>query len=412
MNDWKEIVLKEASIKITDGSHFSPKDQEEGYVMLSSKDMGENDFDYSDVKYISPEDYIKLVNGDCKPLKNDILIIKDGNSYLKRIFMCREEREQVVLSSIAIVRPDIKKVDPSYLTYFLKSERVKEEMAIYLSGAAIPRIILDDFKKVKIILPPLPIQSRIAEILGRYDALIDNCQRQISALESMAQEIYKEWFVRGRCPYAEPGEEGGLPVGWEVKTVERCFDIIGGGTPSREESNFWEDGTVNWFTPTDITGSGGFFLGSSSEKITDEGLNNSSARIFPSYSVMMTSRATIGAVAINTLPATTNQGFIVCLPNEQFSFAFIYLWIIHNKHIFEMLASGATFLEIPKGIFKKIEMIVPTETVLRVFDKAVIPVFKKIENLQTQLITLRQTRDALLPRLLSGQLETQKMTQE
>jgi len=89
--NWEDTTLDNVCVKITDGSHFSPATQDEGCIMLSSKDMEENDFNYSDVKYISEEDFRKLVKNDCKPLKNDILIIKDGNSYLKHIFLCKEE---------------------------------------------------------------------------------------------------------------------------------------------------------------------------------------------------------------------------------------------------------------------------------------------------------------------------------
>jgi type I restriction enzyme S subunit len=408
--NWAETTLNDVCIKITDGSHFSPEEQESGYVMLSSKDMAENDFDYSDVKYISENDYLKLVKNDCKPLKNDILIIKDGNSYLKRIFLCKEEKEQVVLSSIAIVRPNADIALPDYLTYYLKSSHVKNEMAVFLSGAAIPRIILDDFKKVKVKLPPLLIQQRIAEILGRYDKLIENYQRQIGILEATAQNHYREWFVRGRCPFAKYEKDLKLPVGWERLKVEKCFDILGGGTPSTDEPSYWEDGTINWFIPTDVTALKGIFLKESSVKISGSGYKNSSAKMFPAYSVMMTSRATIGAVAINTEPATTNQGFITCLPNERFSFAFIYFWILHNKDTFEMLASGSTFLEIIKSVFKEIEIIVPTDEVLKAFDKIVLPLFAKIENLQSQITALRQMRDKLLPRLLSGQIQLDTAT--
>jgi type I restriction enzyme S subunit len=409
--DWEELALADVSKKITDGSHFSPQEQESGYIMLSSKDMEENGFNYSNVKYITQEDYLKLVKSDCKPLKNDILIIKDGNSYLKHIFLCKEEKEQVILSSIAIVRPDESIVLPSFLTYYLKSSRVKSEMAVYLSGAAIPRIILDDFKKVKIKLPPPPIQRRIAEILGRYDDLIENCQRQIGILEASAQQLYREWFVRGRCPLARREDGETLPVGWTKGKVGDCFEILGGGTPSTQEPDYWEDGNINWFIPTDVTTLKGVFLKESSVKISENGYKNSSAKMFPAYSVMMTSRATIGAVAINTEPACTNQGFITCLPNERFTYPFIYYWLLHNKYTFETLGSGATFLEIIKSVFKEIELTVPPDEILKAFDAVVRPIFSKIENLQSQIIALRQMRDKLLPRLLSGRLELAEMVE-
>jgi type I restriction enzyme S subunit len=293
-------------------------------------------------------------------------------------------------------------IDREFLYYYLIL--ISSNFHDLSYGAAIQNINTDILKNIRIKLPPLQIQHRIAEVLGRYDALIAIHERQIRNLEAAARTLYREWFVRGRCPLARYEADGESPIGWERLKVEDCFEILGGGTPSSNEPAYWEDGDVNWYTPTDVTAAKGIFLKESSEKISEAGYKKSSARLFPAYSVMMTSRATIGATAINTEPATTNQGFITCLPNERFSFAFIYYWVLTNKPIFEMLASGATFLEITKGTFKDIELIVPTEDVLRAFDKVVLPFFYKIENLQSQISALRRTRDKLLPRLIRGQI--------
>ncbi|MBK8417080.1 MAG: restriction endonuclease subunit S [Bacteroidetes bacterium] len=142
--------------------------------MASSKDMLENDFDYSSIKKISETDFSKLVKGDCKPLKDDILIIKDGNSYLKYIFAIKDEKELVVLSSIAILRPNKKLVNPLFFQSLLRAPQTKEEMSNFVSGAAIPRIVLKDFKQMRVSIPPLPTQSKIASILSAYDDLIEN----------------------------------------------------------------------------------------------------------------------------------------------------------------------------------------------------------------------------------------------
>jgi type I restriction enzyme S subunit len=236
----------------------------------------------------------------------------------------------------------------------------------------------------------------------------------VTSQSSLSQPIADELKTLNNCPPS-------IPLLPKIKTcfsiiifqnnfVRNIFDILGGGTPSTDEPSYWEDGTINWFIPTDVTALKGIFLKESSVKISGSGYKNSSAKMFPAYSVMMTSRATIGAVAINTEPATTNQGFITCLPNERFSFAFIYFWILHNKDTFEMLASGSTFLEIIKSVFKEIEIIVPTDEVLKAFDKIVLPLFAKIENLQSQITALRQMRDKLLPRLLSGQIQLDTAT--
>ena len=266
-----------------------------------------------------------------------------------------------------------------------------------------------DLWQVGLPLPPLPAQRRIAGVLSDYDELIENNQRRIQILETMARALYREWFVEFRFPghdkiprVASP--LGDIPQGWEVKTVTDSFEISGGGTPSRKESSYWDEGTVQWFTPSDLTVAGTMFMDDSPEHITTRGLAESSARLFPAFSVMMTSRATIGSIAINTHEACTNQGFITCLPNERVPLNFLLQWLTDNVPKFKLLASGATFKEISRGVFKTIEFLHPSPALVRRFESHVEPMAKQILELQRQATNLRRTRDLLLPRLLSGQV--------
>ena len=160
---WEMKKIEDLCIKITDGSHFSPKESSSGYPMASVKDMEEHSFNFTSVKRISESDYIQLVKSDCKPLFNDILIAKDG-SYLKNVFLCLEEIEMTILSSIAILRPNLNEIDPFYFTYYLKQPFIKAAMSNYVTGAALPRIILDDFKKISLLIAPTKIQNNFSEI--------------------------------------------------------------------------------------------------------------------------------------------------------------------------------------------------------------------------------------------------------
>ena len=142
----------------------------------------------------------------------------------------------------------------------------------------------------------------------------------------------------------------------------------------------------------------------SSDHITERGLAQSSARMLPARSVMLTSRATIGAIAINTKPACTNQGFITCMPNDRVPLFFLFQWLTENVPTFQRMASGATFKEISRGVFKTIEFLQPTDELVRRFEVMVTPMAEQILALQRQTANLRRTRDLLLPRLLSGNL--------
>lgn len=165
-NDADEVSLGDVCLKVTDGSHFSPKDVPDSSIpMLSVKDMGEFDFILTSCKHISEEDYQKMVTNDCVPQLNDILVAKDG-SYLKEIFICNEQRKLAILSSIAIFRPNTKIIHPEILLAFLKSPRVLQEVRDnYVSGSALPRIVLKDFKKLTFKLPNMSSQDKIAPLL-------------------------------------------------------------------------------------------------------------------------------------------------------------------------------------------------------------------------------------------------------
>jgi type I restriction enzyme S subunit len=146
------------------------------------------------------------------------------------------------------------------------------------------------------------------------------------------------------------------------------------------------------------------FIDESTDHISEEGLAKSSARMFPSLSVMFTSRATIGVIAINTQPACTNQGFITCLPNDCVPLYFLFNWLKESVPTFDRMASGATFKEISRGVFKTIDFLQPKKDLVVQFENLVRPMSGQILAVQRQIQNLRQTRDLLLPRLLSGQI--------
>jgi len=306
-------------------------------------------------------------------------------------------------------RPDKKRVDYRFLTYALRSPEARDKIRNLSGGAAITNVSQEALGTLPVHIPPLRIQQRIASILSAYDDLIENNQRRIKILETMARALYREWFVHFRFPGHENHPRvasplGEIPEGWERKTVSDSFDITGGGTPSRKEPAYWAGGTVQWFSPSDLTGASTMFMDDSGDHITDRGLAGSSARLFPARSVMLTSRATIGVVAINTHEACTNQGFITCIPNERVPLNFLFQWIRENVPTFQRMASGATFKEISRGVFKTIEVILPPVDLVRRFEDIVSPLSEQILVLQRQVQNLRRTRDLLLPRLLSGQI--------
>ncbi len=161
--------LEDICLKITDGSHYSPKAVEDGYPMLSVKDMLEYGFSYDNCKRVGQEDFERLKNSGCIPEIGDVLVAKDG-SYLKEIFVCRKQREEAILSSIAIFRPDTNKVSSDFLCYLLKSPRVYNYIKNNcVSGSALPRIVLKEFKTVEVDIPEVNNQEKIVSVLKSLD---------------------------------------------------------------------------------------------------------------------------------------------------------------------------------------------------------------------------------------------------
>lgn len=193
IEDSDEVSLGEICSKVTDGSHFSPKDDPTSTIpMLSVKDMREFDFNLISCKHISKVDYQKMIANDCVPQINDILVAKDG-SYLKEIFICNEERQLAILSSIAIFRPDTSKICPEILLAFLKSPRVLQEVRDnYVSGSALPRIVLKDFKKLRFLLPNMTAQSEISELLSAIRLQIVANEAEINRLAQLRDALLQK----------------------------------------------------------------------------------------------------------------------------------------------------------------------------------------------------------------------------
>jgi type I restriction enzyme S subunit len=198
--DWEEVTLADVCTRITDGSHSSPASVESGYSMASVKDMHDWGINELTCRKIADEDYEALVKADCKALKDDILIAKDG-SYLKHVFLLEESLDVVLLSSIAMLRPN-GVYNAMLLTLFLKLDSTHELMQNIVTGAVIPRIVLKDFRKFPIQLPPKVLQEKAVEVI---EPIFKKCwenNRQIQTLEQlrdillpklMSGEVRVEW---------------------------------------------------------------------------------------------------------------------------------------------------------------------------------------------------------------------------
>lgn len=414
---WRETTLGEVCDEVNGiiqtgpfGSQLHQSDYSEfGTPVVMPKDIIEGRIDSRGIARISMEHIERLSRH--KLLYGDIVYGRRGDIG-RQAFITEEQAGWLCGTGCLRLSLGDSVLDPFFLHYYLRQDKVVSWITNQAVGATMPNLNTGILRSVPVRFPPLPTQQRIAGILSAYDDLIENSQRRIKILEAMARALYREWFVHFRFPGHEnhprvPSPLGEIPQGWEVKAVAEAFAVSGGGTPSRKESAYWEGGTIQWYSPSDLTGAGTMFMDDSSDHITERGLAQSSARMFPPRSVMLTSRATIGAIAINTHPACTNQGFITCLPNEHVPLYFLFHWLTENVPTFQRMASGATFKEISRGVFKTIDFLQPPINLVEQFEVHATPMAEQILSLQRQTQTLRRTRDLLLPRLLSGQIDVE-----
>nr|WP_298160593.1 restriction endonuclease subunit S [uncultured Prevotella sp.] len=406
--EWKEVRLGDVCSKITDGSHFSPKAQTEGYPMLSVKDMREYDFDFSNCKKISYEDYLKMERDGCVPQIGDVLVAKDG-SYLKEIFICKEQREIALLSSIAIFRPNSQLIDSRFLCYCLKSPRVYNYISLNcVSGSALPRIILKDFKGVNIRVPSLDDQRRIASILSSLDRKIELNNKINADLEEMAQAIFKNWFVDFE-PFKDgkfmDSELGMIPEGWKVGRADDFYQINIGKTPPRKEHKWFSNNPADkiWVSIANM-GNSGVFISDSSEYLTKEAVDRHNIIIVPRNTILLSFKLTVGRVAIADKELTTNEAIARFILSDDKYMEYLYLYL--KKYDYNSLGSTSSIATaVNSKTIKGMQMLQPSDKIIDAFHIQVNPIFEKIRSLTKENSRLSLLRDTLLPRLMSGEIE-------
>jgi len=415
-SQWNEYKIEELGRVVTGHTPLkSVKEYYESndYTWIKPTDIRKGErYVLETEEYYSQKAFEKFKNFLLPPLSTCVVTIGTVGEKI-----CLTHKYCFSNQSINAIVPDRQKFDPMFVYYLLKYNL--DQVAQRNPGTSSGRdhVSKSNISSIVVKAPSKQTQSKISAILARYDDLLENNARRIKILEEMAQAMYREWFVNFRFPGHEgvrmvESELGPVPEGWVVQTVEKTFEILGGGTPSTKVQEYWKSGEINWYSPVDLTAAGTMFIENSGNKINELGLKKSSARLFPAFSVMMTSRATLGVISINTTEACTNQGFITCIPNAKFPLYLLYHWLKENVGYLISLGTGSTFKEITKGTFKTVQLVVPQPNVAIQFEKIVEPLAAQILCLQRKNANLRRTRDLLLPKLISGKIDVSDLNIE
>jgi type I restriction enzyme S subunit len=302
-----------------------------------------------------------------------------------------------------------KNIDSGFLFYQFLNMGNNGKFEAYYTGATIKHLPLQILKKIPISIAPLQTQKRIADILSAYDDLIENNLKRIKLLEQAAQNIYKEWFVNMRFPDYKNipiNEETGLPEGWEVCTInDVCQKIASGGTPSRRNKSYWDNPKYPWVTTKELRD--GFIL-DVKESVSEEGLKNSSAKLFPKGTVLMAIYAspTLGRLGILSKEACCNQAAVgfIC-DNTKITNQFLYYALYAERANLNAIAIGAAQQNINVGKVKAHEIILPTFHFVKNFTSITSSNYEMRLNLVTQNQKLKAARDILLPRLMNRTIE-------
>ena len=360
----------------------------------------------------------------------------------------------VIDTAFYIVNDDLEELKFTY--YLLKTLGLSEMN----SDSAVPGLNRENAHSLKIKIPKDKFhRCEIGKRLSIFDQKIQLNTKINQTLEQIAQALFKSWFVdfepvrakvqalldglsleqaelaamqtiSGKTPeeltalsqtqpdrYAELAETAKafpcemvevdgveVPKGWKLSTIGEEVETVGGATPSTKEESFWNNGKISWTTPKDLSSATSPVLINTERKITELGLKKISSGLLPIGTVLLSSRAPVGYLALTKIPVAINQGYIAIKCNKTLSNFYMLQWCKENLEEIKSRASGTTFLEISKTTFRGISVIVPEKNILIMFNKQCESIYEMITNHTKENQKLEKARDLLLPRLLNGEI--------
>lgn len=441
------LITLDMIAEVIDSRHKTPNYTESGYPMVRVVDIKGGELDLKDTKRVTKDIYEDFSKGR-SPLAGDLIISRVG-SY-GNISYVSENDEFCLGQNTAFIIPNEKN---HYLYYALISPFVQQQIEDMAVGAVQKTISLKSIKNLNIPFPDLDIRNFISKTLRNIDTRISINNKINIQLEQMSQILFKSWFVDfdpvidnaldagNSIPEAlqsrvelrqkvrnstdfkllpadirvlfpaefEETELGWVPKGWKISTAGDELVVKGGSTPSTSNADFWENGTIHWTSPKDLTGNDSKVLLDTSKKITELGLKKISSGLLPTDTVLMSSRAPIGYLALAKMPMAINQGYIAIPSSKNLSPEYIIYWLENIMDDIKGMAGGTTFAEISKGAFKTISLVIPSKNIVDEFTRLAHQHFGKVVSNTEQINALTALRDTLLPKLISGELSLEDL---
>lgn len=302
-------------------------------------------------------------------------------------YLCSQRQFRVSFDSSMVYVP--------YLVFYFHTFEGQNKILSFANQTGVPALSqpLKNFKKIRLCLPSLQEQRRIASIVETINDKIENNIKINDNLEQQAQSYFQELFVDNASPE------------WTTGTISDLGTVVGGSTPSKAKPEYYTESGIAWITPKDLSINKSKFVSHGENDITELGLRNSSASLMPEGTVLFSSRAPIGYIAIAAGEVTTNQGFKSVVPKPEIGTPFVYFFLKNTLPVIEGMASGSTFKEVSGSTMKNVSAVIPDAKTLAKFSDFCAPIFAQQRILEEQNQSLATLRDNLLPKLMSGEID-------
>lgn len=364
-----------------------------GVPVLNGSNLDGFSLSESSFRYVTPEKADSLKKAIAH--RGDIVITHRGTlGQIVYIPQSSKHAKYVISQSQFRVRCN-DKVLPEYLVYYFHTPIGQHKLLSNASQVGVPALARPSstFQQIQVCLPEVSEQRKVVSIVNAIQDRIANNVAINDNLEQQAQAFFQELFVDNADPK------------WAIGAISDLGTVVGGSTPSKAKPEYYTETGIAWITPKDLSVNKSKFISHGENDITELGLKNSSATIMPEGTVLFSSRAPIGYIAVAAGEVTTNQGFKSIVPKPEIGTAFVYYFLKHHLPIIEGMASGSTFKEVSGSTMKGVPAVIPdTDTIAR-FNDFCSPIFAQQRILEEQNQSLAALRDNLLPKLMSGEID-------
>lgn len=394
MSDWYEAKIKDfADVKggkrLPKGKQLVKEPNNHPYIRI--RDLGKSKYLQLTSEYEYVDDETQQSISRYIVNKGDILISVVGTIGLIGIVGATLDGANQTENCDKII--NITGVMPEYLYYYLKSNLGQDEIRKGTVGAVQPKLPLKNVQDISVFYPPMEEQERIVAILSAIDEKIETNEAVNNNLEQQAEALFHSLFIENANPT------------WKDGVLSDLGTVVAGGTPSKTKPEYYSEQGIAWITPKDLSLNKSKFISRGEIDISELGFSKSSATKIPTGTVLFSSRAPIGYIAIAANEVTTNQGFKSVVPNENVGTAFMYYLLKFLLPTIEGMASGSTFKEISGAGMKSVPVVIPDNETIEKFNAFCTPIFQQQEVLEAENSRLADIRDALLPKLMSGELD-------